>query len=108
MASHRVFENSVLRKILGPKRQRVTGASRNLHHDLYSSPNITGAMKSMRKTWARHVARMGENRNAYGVLVGKPKRKDPLRIPRCRLQDSIKTLCGDGFMDFIHRPESKI
>jgi hypothetical protein len=70
----RVFENRVLRRILGPKRVEVTGEWRKLHdkelHDLYSSPRITRIIKSGRMRWAGHVARMGEKRNAYRLLVG--------------------------------------
>jgi hypothetical protein len=68
-----VFENRVLRRIFGPKRDEVTGEWRKLRneelHDLYSSPSIIRIIKTMR--WAGHVARMGE-RNAYTLLVGKP------------------------------------
>jgi hypothetical protein len=74
-----VFENRVLRRIFGPKRDEVTGEWRKLHnkelHDLYSSPNIIGIIKSRRMRWAGHVARMGEKRNAYRLLVGKPEGK---------------------------------
>jgi hypothetical protein len=63
-----VFENRVLRRIFGPKRDEVTGDCRKLHneelHNLYSSPNIIRMIKSRRKRWAGHVARMGETRNA--------------------------------------------
>jgi hypothetical protein len=69
-----VFENRVLRRILGPKGDEVTGEWRKLHneelHDLYSSPNIT-IIKPKMVRWAGHVARMGEKRNAYRLLVGK-------------------------------------
>jgi hypothetical protein len=73
----RVFENRVLRGIFGPKRDEVTGEWRKLHnkelHDLYSSPSIIRIIKLRRMTWAGHVARMGEKRNAYRLLVGKPE-----------------------------------
>jgi hypothetical protein len=66
----------VLRRIFGPKRNEVTGIWRKLHneelHDLYSSPSIIRKITSRRKRFAGHVARMGEKRNAYGILVGKP------------------------------------
>jgi hypothetical protein len=72
----RVFENRVLRGIFGPKRDEVTGEWRKLHsgelHNLYSSPDIIRRIKSRRMRWAGHVARMGEGRNVYRVLVGKP------------------------------------
>jgi hypothetical protein len=78
----RVFENSVLRRIFGPKRDEVTGERRKLHneelHILYSSPNIIRQIKSRRMRWAGHVARMGEERNVYRVLMGKPEGKRPL------------------------------
>jgi hypothetical protein len=77
----RVFENRVLRKIFGPKREE-DGSWRNLHndelHDLYSSPNIVMVIKSWRMRWAGHVARMGAGRGAYRVLVGRPEGKRPL------------------------------
>jgi hypothetical protein len=79
----RVFENRVLRRIFGPKRDKVTGEWRKLHnkelHDLYSSPSIIRIIKSRRMRLAGHVARMGEKRNAYRLLVGKPEGKRPLR-----------------------------
>jgi hypothetical protein len=80
-----VFENRVLRRILGPKRDEVTGEWRKLHNeellDLYSSPSIIRIIKSRRMRWAGHVARMGEERNAYRLLVGKPEGKRPLGRP---------------------------
>jgi hypothetical protein len=84
----RVFENRVLRRIFGPKGDEVTGKWRKLHneelHILYTSPNIIRQIKSRRMRWAGHVARMGEERKMYNVLVGKPKRKIPLGRPRRR------------------------
>jgi hypothetical protein len=78
----RVFENRVLRRIFGPKRDEITGKWRKLHneelHDLYPSPNIARVIKSRRMRWAGHVARMGEKRGVYRVLVGKPEGKRPL------------------------------
>jgi hypothetical protein len=78
----RVFENRVQTRIFGPKRDGVTGGWRKLHneelHDLYSSPSIIRIMKSRRMRWAGHVARMGEKRNVYGLLVRKPEGKRPL------------------------------
>jgi hypothetical protein len=75
----RVFENRVLRRIFGPKRDDVTGEWRRLHnkklYGLYSSPNIIRVMKSRRLSWAGHVARMGKRGGAYRVLVGKPEKK---------------------------------
>ncbi|KAJ4439480.1 hypothetical protein ANN_07604 [Periplaneta americana] len=90
----RVFENKVLRKIFGAKRDEVTGEWRKLHntelHALYSSPDIIRNLKSRRLRWAGHVARMGESRNAYRMLVGRPEGKRPLGRPRRRWEDNIK------------------
>jgi hypothetical protein len=89
----RVFENTVLRRILGLKREEDR-SWRKLHndelHSLYSSPNIFRVIKSRRMRWARHVAHMGEDRNIYRVLVGRPEGKRPLRRPRPRWEDNIK------------------
>jgi hypothetical protein len=75
----RMFENRVLRRILGPKRNEVTEEWRKLHseelHDLYSSPSIIRKIKSRRMRWTGHVAQMGEKRNTYRFLVGKPEGK---------------------------------
>jgi hypothetical protein len=79
----------VLRGIFGPKRDEVAGDWRELH-DLYSSPNIVGEIKSRRLRWVGHVARMGKGRGAYRVLVKKPEGKRPLERPRCRWEDDIK------------------
>jgi len=91
----RVFENMVLRRIFGPRSDEVTGECRRLHkeevNDLYSSPNIVRVIKSRRIKWAGHVARMGEERGVYRVLVGKPEGKRSLGRPRCRLVDNIRT-----------------
>jgi hypothetical protein len=90
----RVFENRVLRGIFGPKRDGVTGKWRKLHsgelHNLYSSPDIIRQVKSRRMSWAGHVARMGEGRNVYRVLMGKPEWKSPLGRPRRRWEDGVK------------------
>jgi hypothetical protein len=84
----RVFENRVLRRIFGPKRDEVTGEWRKLHNeelqDLYSLPSIIRIIKSRSMRWAGHVARMGEKRNAYRLLMGKPEGKRPLGRPRHR------------------------
>jgi hypothetical protein len=99
-----VFEKRVLRRIFGPKRDEVTGEWRKLHNeelrDLYSSPSIIRIIKSMRMRWAGHVARMGEKRNAYRLLVGKPEGKRPLGRPRCRWVDNIRVDLGEvGWSD---------
>jgi hypothetical protein len=74
-----VFENRVLRRIFGPKRDEMTGGWRKLYneelHDLYSSLNIIRIMKSRRMRGSGHVTRIGEKRNAYRLLVGKPEGK---------------------------------
>jgi hypothetical protein len=89
----RVFENTVLRRIFGPKREE-DGSWRKLHsdelHSLYSSPNIVRVIKSRRMRWAGHVARMGEGRGIYRVLVGRPEGKRPLGRPKHRWEDNIK------------------
>jgi hypothetical protein len=96
-----VFENRLLRRIFGPKRDRVTGGWRKLHykelHNLYSSPSIIRIIKWKRMRWAGHVTRMGEKRNVYRLLVGKPEGKRPLGRPKRRWIDNIKMdLLGIG------------
>jgi hypothetical protein len=84
----------VLRRVFGPKRDGVTGEWRRLHNeklnDLYSPPNIIRVIKSRRMRWAWHVARMGEGRGAYRILVGRPEGRRPLGRPRRRWEDNIK------------------
>ena len=74
-----MFENMVLRRIFGPRRDEVTGNWKGLHYvelnDLYCSLNIVRVIKWRRMRWAGHVARMGEERGVYRVLVGKPEGK---------------------------------
>ena len=103
----RLYENMVLR-IFGPRKDEVTGEWRRLRNeelnDLYTSPNIVRVIKSRRMRWARHVARMGEERGMYRVLVGKPEGKRPMRRPRRRRVDNIRmdlqeVVCGH--MDWI-------
>jgi len=103
----RVFENMVLRRIIGPRRDAVMGEWRRLHNeelnDLYSSSNIVQVIKS-RMRWAGHVARMGEERGAYRVLVGKLEGKRPLGRLRRRWVDNIRMdlqEVGCGYMDWI-------
>ena len=89
-----MFENRVLRRVFGSKRDKVTGEWRKVYNeelsDLYSLPNIERVVKSRRMRWAGHVARMGEKRGIYSVLVGKPGGKRPLGRPRRRWEDNIK------------------
>jgi len=89
----RVFENRVLRKMFGSKSDEVTGEWRKLHNeelnDLYCSPNNVRVIKSRRMRLAGHVARMGERKGVYRVLVGKPEGKRPLGRLRRRLEDNI-------------------
>jgi hypothetical protein len=103
-----VFENRVLRRIFGPKRDEVTGEWRKLHNeelcDLYTSPSIIRIIKLRRMRWAGHVARMGEKRNAYRLLVGKLDGKRPLGRPRRRWVDNIRMDLGEvgrGDVDWI-------
>jgi hypothetical protein len=81
----------VLRGTFGPKRDEVTEEWRKWHNeelrDLYSSPSIIRIIKSRRMRWAGHVAQIGEKRNAYRLLVGKPDAKRPLEKPRRRWVD---------------------
>jgi hypothetical protein len=100
-----VFVNRVLRSIFGPKRDEAPGEYRRLHNeelnDLYSSPNIIRVIKSRRMRWAGHVARMGEKRGAYRILMGRPEGRRPFGKPRLRWEDNIKmdlqeVGCGHG------------
>ena len=90
----RVFENKVLRKIFGAKRDEITGECRKLNnselHALYSLSNIIRNLKSRRLRWVGHVARMEKFENAYRVLVGKAESKIPLGRPRRRWEVNIK------------------
>jgi hypothetical protein len=101
----RVFENRVLRRIFGPKRDKVTGGWRKLNneelHGLYSSPSIVRVIKTRRMRWAGHVARMGEVRGAYNILVGRPEWRRPLGRPRRRWEDNIKIDLWEIGFDWI-------
>jgi hypothetical protein len=104
----RVFENMVLRRIFGPRIDEVTGEWRRLHNellnDLYCSPNIVRVIKWRRMRWVGHVARMGELKGVYRVLVGRPEGKRPLVRPRRRCVDNIMMdlqEVGCGYMDWI-------
>jgi hypothetical protein len=89
----RVFDNRVLRRIFGLKRDEVTGEWRKLHNEglngMYSLSNIVRVIKS-RLRWAGHVARMGEGRGVYRVLVGKPEGERPLGRTRRRWEDNVR------------------
>ena len=104
----RVFENGVLRRIFGPKRDEVTGEWRKSHNEElkgpYSSPNIVRVIKSRRMGWVGNVARMGEAIGVYRVLVGKPEGKRSLERPRRRRKDNIRMdlqEVGLGYEDWI-------
>jgi hypothetical protein len=104
----RVFENMVLRRIFGPRRDEVTEEWRRLHNeelnDLYCSPNIVRVIKWRRIRWAGQVARMGEERGVYSGLVEKPEGKRPLGRPRHRWVGIIRMdlqEVGCGYMDWI-------
>jgi hypothetical protein len=108
MSSSRAKGLIELLRIFGSRRDEVKGEWRKLHNeelnDLYSSPNIVRVIKSRRMGWAGHVARMGEMRGVYGVLVRKPEGKRPLRRSRHRWVDNIRKDLQDvgcGFMDWI-------
>jgi len=108
-----VFENRVLRRIFGPKREEVTGEWRKLLNeelnDLYSSPNIVKILKS-RMRWAGHVSRMGERRGVFRVLVGKYEGKRPLGRPRRRWKYNIKMDLQEaecGVMDWIELAQDR-
>jgi hypothetical protein len=109
-----VFENRVLRRIFGPKRDEMTGEWRKLHneelHNLYSSPDITRQVKSRRMRWVGHVARMGEERKVYKVLVGKSEGRRPLGRPRRRWEDGVRTHLtetGLGGVDWIRLSQDR-
>jgi hypothetical protein len=85
----RVFENRVLRRIFGPKREE-DGSWRKFYNGLYSSRNIATVIKKRRMRWTGHVARMGERRGVYRVLVGRLEGKTSLGRPSRRWEDNIK------------------
>jgi hypothetical protein len=109
-----VFENRVLRRISGPRRDEVTGEWRKMHseelHNLYSSPDIIRQVKSRRMRWAGHVAQVGEERKVYKVLLGKPEGKGPLGRPRRRWEDGIimdLREIGLGSVDWIRLSQDR-
>jgi hypothetical protein len=89
-----VFENRVLRRIFGPRWDEITRELRKLHNKelshLYCSPNTFRVIKSRKIRWVGHVARMGQRRGVYSVLVGKPKGERPLGRPKFKWEDNIK------------------
>jgi hypothetical protein len=101
-----VFEDMVLSRIFGPKRDRVKGRLTKLHNeelrDLYSSPSIIKMIKSRRMRWVGHVARMGENKNACSLLMGKLEGKRPLGRSRRRWMDNIKVDLGRMGWSVVH------
>jgi hypothetical protein len=94
-----VFENWVLSRKFGPKRDDVAGEWRKLHieelHELYSSPHIIKQIKSSRMRRAGHVSRMGEDRKVYRVVVGRPERKRPLLRRRYKWEDGMRMDLGE-------------
>jgi len=110
----RVFENMVLRRIFLPRWDKVMGEWRKLHNeelnDLYTSPNIVRVIKSRRMSWTGHVARMGEKRGLYMVLVLKPEGRKPLGRPRRRCVDNSRMdlqEVGCGCMDWIRLAQDR-
>ena len=109
-----MFQNRVLRRIFGPKRDEVAGEWRKLHskelNDLYSSPIIVQAIKLRRMRWVGRVALMGESRGLYRVLVGKPEGKKPLGRPRHSWENNIKMdlqEVGCGGMDWFELAQDR-
>jgi hypothetical protein len=109
-----VFENRVLRRIFGPKRDEVTEEWKKLHNEdvriLYSSPNIIRQIKSRRLRWAGHMAHMGEESKVYRVLMGKPEGKRSLGRPRRRWEDGIRMNVreiGLGSVDWIQLDQDR-
>jgi hypothetical protein len=90
----RLFENSVLRRIFGPKREEVAGGSRRLHsdelHNLYASSNIVRVCKSRRVKWVGHLSRKGENKNTYKSLVGRSEGMTPLERSGTRRENDFR------------------
>jgi hypothetical protein len=101
----RVFENRELRRIFGPKREE-DGSWRKLRndklHSLYSSPNIVRVIKSRKMRWAGHVARIGEGRGVYRVLVGRPEGKRPRGRPKLMWEDNIKLYLREIVIDGVN------
>jgi hypothetical protein len=91
----RIFENRLLSRIFGPKRDEVIREWRRLHNKelyaLYSSPDIIRVIKLRRLRWAGHIASMGKKRGASRILLGQPNGRRPLGRSRRRWEDNIKT-----------------
>ena len=109
-----MFENRVLRRVFGAKREGVKWERRKLHNeehsDLYSLPNFVLVVKSRRMRWAGHVARMSEGRGVHRVLVGKPEGKRPMGRPRRRWEDNIKMELQEvrrGFEDWVELAQDR-
>jgi hypothetical protein len=108
-----LFENRVLRRIIGPRRDGVTGECCKLLnvelHDLYSTPIVLRVIKSRRMRWVGHVALMCERRSVYGVLMGKIEGKRPLGRPRRKWDDNtrIKTVVGCRGMDWFELAQDR-
>jgi len=109
-----VHIHGVLRRVFGPKRGEVTREWRKLHkeelNDLYSSPNIVWVIKSRIMGWAGRVARMGERRGVYRVLVGKHESERPLGRPKYRWEDNVKMDLQEvefGGMDWIELAQDR-
>jgi hypothetical protein len=109
----RVFENRVVRRIFGPKRDEATGDWRTLHNEelnyLCSSPNMIWVIKSRRLKWAGHVARIGEKRGAYRILVGRPKEGDHFGDPGVEGRIILKRMFKkwDGDMNLIELAQDR-
>jgi hypothetical protein len=111
----KVFENRVLRRISGPKKDEVIGGWRKLHNEklqnLCSSPSIIRVIKPRRMRWAGYVAHMRARRNACSIMVGNPERKRPVERPGCRWKDNIKMVLGEiawGGMDWIDLAQGRV
>jgi hypothetical protein len=104
----RVFENRVLRRLFGPKRDE-TGGWRNLHneelHNLYSPPSTIRMIRPRKMRWVGHVARMGKKKNAYRILVRKPEGKIPLGSPRRRWVD-LREIGWEG-VDWVDMAQNR-